>query len=83
MPPFDAATCGLRRKIIGQFYMENWSKGKAFTYKHFKVMTIPKTTAYMIMRQCDEGTPMSRKSGSGRPATKMTPGKCHRLQTDM
>ena len=46
-------------------------------------MTIPKTTAYMIMRQCDEGTPMSRKSGSGRPATKMPPWKCRRLQTDV
>lgn len=83
MPPFDAATCGLRRKIIGQFYMENWTKGKTFTFKHFQIMKVPKATAYRIMRQCDEGVPMSRKSGSGRPAQKMPPGKCQRLQAEM
>ena len=83
MPPFDATTYGLRRKIIGQFYMENWSKGKAYTYKHFKAMKIPKATTYRIMRQCDEGTLTSRKPGSGRPARKMPPAMCKRLQADM
>ena len=63
--------------------MENWSKGKAFTYKHFKNMQVPKSTLYRIMRQCDEGVPLSRKSGSGRPAKKMPPVKCQRLQADM
>ena len=83
MPPFDATTYGLRRKIIGQFYMENWSKGKAYTYKHFRAMKIPKATTYRIMRQCDEGTLTSRKPGSGRPARKMPPAMCKRLQADM
>lgn len=46
-------------------------------------MKIPKATTYRIMRQCDEGIPTSRKSGSGRPAQKMNPGKCRRLKADM
>ena len=83
MPPFDAASLSLRRNVIGQFYMEHWDKGKTFTYKHFKKMKVPKATVYRILRQCDEGIPMTRKAGSGRPAKIMTPNQCRRLHADM
>lgn len=35
------------------------------------------------MRQCDQGIPTSRKPGSGRPARKMPPAMCKRLQAEM
>ena len=73
MPPFDATSCGIRRKVVGQFYMENWRKGRAFTYKHFKNMQVPKSTLYRIMRQCDEGVSLR-----GRVAAVVLQRKCPR-----
>ena len=63
------------RALIGKFYIENWMKGKVYTIKHFKAMNIPKSTIYRVLQRYEEGTGSKRKSGSGRPAIKMTPTK--------
>ena len=60
------------RALIGKFYMENWMQGKVYTIKHFKAMNIPKSTIYRVLQRYEEGTGSKRKSGSGRPAIKMT-----------
>ena len=60
-----------RKKLIGSFYEKNWQHGKRYTVKHFEKMGVSKTTTYRILKECDEGCPMQRKSGSGRPAKKM------------
>ena len=83
MLPFGAALCALRRKTLGQFYMENWNKGKAYTFKHVKAMIISNATTYIILRQCDQGIPTSQKPGCGHPARKIPPAMCKRLQAGM
>ena len=36
------------RSMIGNFFMENWTKGKVHAVKHFKAMGIAKHTIYTI-----------------------------------
>ena len=44
--------------------MENKTKGKAHTVKHFKAMGIPQNTIHRVLRRVEEGVGAKRKSGS-------------------
>ena len=68
-----------RKKLIGSFYAKNWQHGKLFTVKYFQEMGVPPKTTYRILKECDEGRPMQRKPGSGRPAHKMKQNKVRAL----
>ena len=68
-----------RKKLIGSFYAKNWQHGKLFTVKYFQEMDVPPKTTYRILKECDEGRPMQRKPGSGRPAHKMKQNKVRAL----
>ena len=43
------------RSTIGNFFMENWTKGKVHTVKHFKAMGIAQNTIYRVFRRFEEG----------------------------
>ena len=60
-----------RKTLIGGFYAKNWQHGKLHTVKYFERIGVPATTEYRIIKECDEGRPMERKPGSGRPPKKM------------
>lgn len=72
-----------RRVVIGEFYRINWHKGKTYTARHFLAMGVPKSTLYAVMRKCDEGIPLARKTGSGRPRVKMPSDRVHVLKKYM
>ena len=59
--------------MIGNFFMENWTKGKFHTVKHFKAMGIAQNTICRVLRRFKEGVGAKRKSGSGRLAGKLPP----------
>ena len=50
---------------------KKWQRGKLYTVKYFERIGVSAETVYMIMKECDEGRPMQRKPGSGRPPKKM------------
>ena len=57
----------VRRQIIADFYVKNVSKGKMYTFPHFKKMGCKKTTIYQVMRWVDAGESVAQKEGQGRP----------------
>ena len=61
----------VRRQIIADFYGKNVSKGKMYTFQHFKKMGCKKTAIYCVMRLADAGESVVQKEGQGRPR-KMT-----------
>ena len=60
-----------RKNLIGSFYAKNCQHGKLYTVKYFERIGVPAKTVYRIIKECDEGRPMQRKPGSGRPPKKM------------
>ena len=57
----------VRRQIIADFYGKNVSKGKMYTFQHFKKMGCKKTAIYRVMRLVDAGESVAQKEGQGRP----------------
>ena len=54
--------------IIANFYGKNVSKGKMYTFQHFKKMGCKKKTAiYCVMRLIDAGESEAHNEGQGRP----------------
>ena len=43
--------------------MENWTKGKVHTVKHFKAIGIAQNTIYRVLRRFEEGVGAKIKSG--------------------
>ena len=56
----------VRRQIIADFYGKNVSKGKMYTFQHFKKMGCKKTAIYRVMRLVDAGESVAQE-GQGRP----------------
>ena len=67
------------RSMIGNFFTENWTKGKVHNVKHFKAMRIAQNTIYRVLRRFEEGVGAIRKSGSGRPAVKLSPKRTNKM----
>ena len=67
------------RSMIGNFFMENWTKGKVHTVKHFKAMGIAQNTIYRVLRRFEEEVGAKRKSWSGRPAVKLPPKQANNM----
>lgn len=61
-----------RRKRVYDFYNGNRSKGKFFTFQHFKAENIPKSTIYDIIARAENDYGPKRVNGSGRIAEIMT-----------
>ena len=59
--------------MIGNFFIESWTKGNFHTVKHFKAMGIAQNTIYRVFRRVEEGVGAKRKSVSGRPDVKLPP----------
>ena len=57
----------VRRQIIADFCGKNVSKGKMYTFQHFKKMGCKKTAIYRVMRLIDAGESVAQKEGQGRP----------------
>ena len=57
----------VRRQIIANFYGKNVSKGKMYTFQHFKKMGCKKTAIYRVMKLVDAGESVEQKEGQGRP----------------
>ena len=57
----------VRRQIIADFYGKNVSKGKMYTFQHFRKMGCKKTIIYRVMRLVDAGESVAQKEGQGRP----------------
>ena len=53
----------VRRQIIADFYGKNVSKGKMYTFQHFKKMGCKKTTIYRIMKLVDAGESVEQGGG--------------------
>ena len=45
----------------------NVSKGKMYTFQHFKKMGCKKTAIYRVMKLVDAGESVEQKEGQGRP----------------
>ncbi|XP_065650602.1 uncharacterized protein LOC136078737 [Hydra vulgaris] len=60
-----------KRKLIGNFYLDNIDKGKTFTVHHFMQMKVSRRTIYIIIKRVDGNIDLKRKSGSGRKSYKM------------
>ena len=41
------------RKRVHKFYKNNITRGKLFTYNHFKVENAPKTTVYRVIKRAE------------------------------
>ena len=65
--------------MIGNFFMENWTKGKVHAVKHSKAMVIAQNAIYRVLRRFEEGVGAKRKSGSGRPAAKLPPKQANKM----
>jgi len=64
------------RERVYKFYLDNQSKGKYFTYLHFKAEKMPKSTIYNIIQRAENRLGSKRKIGSGRiPKIMDTRGK--------
>ena len=57
----------MRHQIIADFYGKNVSKGKMYTFQHFKKMGCKKTAIYRVMKLVDAGESVEQKEGQGRP----------------
>ena len=57
----------VRRQIIADFYGKSVSKGKMYTFQHFKKMGCKKTAIYRVMKLVDTGESVEQKEGQGRP----------------
>ena len=65
--------------MIGNFFVENWTKRKVHTVKHFKALRIAQNTIYRELRRFEIGVVAKRKSGSGSPAVKMPPKQANKM----
>jgi hypothetical protein len=64
------------RECAYEFYLENLSKGKYFTFLHFKAEKMPKRTIYNIIQRAENKLGSKRRIGSGRkPKIMDTKGK--------
>uniref|UniRef100_A0A914DK72 Transposase n=1 Tax=Acrobeloides nanus TaxID=290746 RepID=A0A914DK72_9BILA len=63
------------RSRLYKFYSENIDRGKSYTLKHFMAEGVPRSTIYDILQRFHDKLPASRKSGSGRPPSKLPPRK--------
>ena len=72
---------GLKRKCVHEFYLASRSKGKTFTYNHFRAEKVPKTTVYDIIKRAENNSGHQRVRGSGRIAKKMDKKSIRRLKT--
>ena len=58
----------VRCQIIADFYGKNVSKGKMYTFQHFKKMGCKKKNAiYRVMRLVDAGEALAQEEGQGKP----------------
>lgn len=64
-----------RRQLIAEFYKKHRNFKKSYTVNHFYAMGVPKKSIYNICKRVDLNIGVERKSGSGRPARKMTSKK--------
>uniref|UniRef100_A0A914DRN3 Transposase n=1 Tax=Acrobeloides nanus TaxID=290746 RepID=A0A914DRN3_9BILA len=55
-------------------------RGKSYTLKHFMAEGVPRSTIYGILQRFHDKLPASRKSGSGRPPSKLPPRKLAALR---
>lgn len=56
-----------RRQIIMNFYRQNKSKGKPYTWKHFKKQGVPRATVYRALERVDTDKSFGHSKGAGRP----------------
>lgn len=68
------------RSRLYKFYSENMDRGKSYTLKHFMAEGVPRSTIYGILQRFHDKLPASRKSGSGRPPSKLPPRKLATLR---
>ena len=68
------------RKRINEFYLANRSKGKKFTFDHFKAEKIAKFTIYRIIKPTENDSGHERVRGSGRVAEIMSKKDIRRLK---
>ena len=57
----------VRCQIIADFYGKNVSKGKMYTFQHFKKMGCKKNAIYRVMRLVDAGEAVAQEAGQGKP----------------
>ena len=67
------------RKHVYKFYKNNITLGKMFTYNHFKVENVPKTTVYCIIKRYESGLTAENKKILKRKGTKMTKSKVNQF----
>ena len=61
---------------VYKFYLENHSRGKNFTFLHFKAEKMSKSTIYRIIQHAENRLGSKRRAGSGRkPKIMDTKGK--------
>ena len=65
-----------------KFYEQHQSRGKSFTYNHFKAEGASKATIYRIIQGIEHGNPPVRRVGSGRVAKITTGNMLYRLSQD-
>ena len=68
------------RKCVYEFYLNYKNAGKKFTYDHFKVENIPKSTIYKIIKRAESESGYQRVQGSGVKAKKITRTNIERLK---
>ena len=68
------------RKRVYEFYLNYKNAGKTFTYVHFKVENIPKSTIYKIIKRAEIESGYQRVRGSGVKAKKITRTNIERLK---
>ena len=64
------------------FFQMHRSKGKVFTYNHFKEENIPKSTIYRIISRAENEIGRQKKPGSGQIAKIMTKRNLKQLFSD-
>lgn len=62
------------------FCDNHYEKGKKFIVDHFLAEEIPKRTIYRLIKRWEDGTPATRKIGSGHPTKIMSKKTIARLQ---
>ena len=54
------------RERVYKFYLDNQSRGKNFTFLHFKAEKMSKSTIYRIIEHAENSLGLKRRAGSGK-----------------
>ena len=67
------------RNSVYKFCKNNITRGKLFTYNHFKVENVPKTIVYRITKRYENGLSAENKKDLKRKSTTITKSKINQL----